>query len=265
MLKKILLLTIVLFLTSCVQVPQVLTPTTQVNQPHRAKVGYLVNVRAYPTHTHIGTTVLTNFTKNHSFNWQIPTYIEQQLEKELKAIGATAVNLRNYGVKPSEVNGMLKKMNGIWMVSSGKAEAYRNLANNLGLSSVVIINESAKVAVNDCGLLGCKEIKAKGYGLLSHSFVNSNKFFSATAFFAHVYKLKPVESLDAHIAQINHSKEMTLVAVSKGSKVEPNKINFVYPKNFNSWTEQEFKPFRAPLIKYIDGMSKKIAEVIREN
>ena len=265
MLKKTVLLLILFLFTSCVQVPQgsVLVPTPQVKVP---RIGYLVNVRSFPTHTHYGTTPLTNATKSYLYDWRIPSYIENKMEQDLKRVNTIPVNLRNKGIKPSQLNGMLKKKNDIWIISSGFGETYRKLANELDLSAVVVINETAKIGVNDCSVLGCKELKANGYGLLSKSFINSNKFYSATAFFAHLYRLKPkVESLDAYLADINHNREMTLVAVSKGSKVEPNKINFVYPKNFNQWTEQEFKPFRAPLLKYIEGMSKKITQVIKEN
>jgi len=265
MLKKTLLLLIVFLFTSCVQVPKgsILVSTTQTKAP---RIGYLVNVRSYPTHTHYGTTPLTNFTKTYHYNWRIPYYIETKLEQDLKLINTTPVNLRNKGIRPSQVNGMLKKKGNIWIISSGFKDSYLNLANRLDLTAIIIINETAKIGLNECGILGCKELKANGYGLLSKSFINSNKFYSATALFAHLYQLKPKPvSLDAYLADINHDREMTLVAISKGSKVEPNKINFVYPKNFNQWTKEEFKPFRAPLLKYIDGMSKKITQTISEN
>lgn len=265
MLRKTLLFATLLLLTACVQTPlgNVLAPTPQVSVP---RVGYLVNVRAYPTHTHYGTTALTNFTKTYHYDWRIPSYIETKLEQDLKLVNTIPLNLRNQGIKPSQVNGMLKKKNDIWIISSGFGETYRRLTEALDLDAIVIINESTKMGINDCGVLGCKELEAKGYGLLSQSFINTNKFYSATAFFTHLYRLKPSpESLDAYLAEINHDREMTLVAVSKGSNVEPNKINFVYPTHFNNWTELEFKPFRAPLLKYIEGMSKKITQVIKEN
>ena len=69
-------------------------------------------------------------------------------------------------------------------------------------------------------------------------------------------------SIDKKLEHINSSKSMTLVAISRGSSVDKNKIDFIYPKNFNRWTEQEFKPFRAPLIRYIDEMTQQIVMAI---
>ena len=264
MLRRFLLLTLFLFITGCVQ-PSNKIGSTILHYSSK-KVGYLVNVRAYPTHTHIGTTTLTNFTKNYPFGWKIPSYIEQQLDKKLKSFaGVYPVNLRKKGINSNEINNLIKNVNGTWMVARGKAEIYKKLTRQLGLSAIVIVNESEKQAIKDCGMLGCKEFKAKGYGLITRSFLNTNKFYSATAFYANVYKLHPLGSLNSQLTTINESKKMTLVAISKGSKVEPNKINFIYPQNFNKWTEQEFKPFRAPLIKYIDKMTQKIVEVVRDN
>ncbi|NEW61133.1 hypothetical protein GSY74_07550 [Sulfurovum sp. bin170] len=264
MLRQFLLLIILFFITGCVQS----SPTTSSTTIHRSaqKVGYLVNVRAYPTHTHIGTTALTNFTKNYPFGWKIPSYIERQLDEKLKTFaGVYPVNLRKKGINPNEINNLIKNVNGIWMVARGKSEAYKRVTKQLGLSAIVIVNESAKQAIRDCGMLGCKEFKASGYGVVTRSFLNSNKFYSATAFYANVYKLNPLGSLNSQLTAINESKKMTLVAISKGSIVEENKINFIYPQNFNRWTEQEFKPFRAPLIRYIDEMTQKIIGVVRDN
>ncbi len=267
MFKKTLLLFSMLLVVGCVQpqYPSTLSGGGVVLGSPVKKVGYLVNVEAYPTHTHIGTTSLTNFTKSYPFKWDIPHYVERQLATELTQIaGVTPVNLRALGIMPHEVNGLIKYHNGVYMVASGKAEVYQRLAQQLGLSAVVIVNQSEKQAFKDCGLLGCNEVKVKGYGLLSQSFINSNKFYSATPFYAHLYRLKPLEDLDRYLVKINQDPDMTLVATSVGEKVKPNKIGFVYPKRFNDWTESEFKPFLAPLQRYIQKMSELIATVVRD-
>lgn len=265
MFKKIFLVFTLFWLSGCVSLPEVslFEPTPQVKIP---RIGYLVNVRPNPTHTHYGTTALTNFSKTYQYNWRIPNYIENKLEESLKLVNANPINLRTKGIEPNQVNGLLKKQNDVWIISKGFGETYRKLANELDLSAIVIINEGDKPGVTDCGVLGCNELQAKGYGLLSQSFINTDNFYSATAFYAHLYWLKPTpESLDAYLAEINHSREMTLVAVAKSSQVQPNKIDFVYPQDFNNWTESELKPLRVPLVKYIEGMSKEIAGVIKEH
>jgi hypothetical protein len=261
MFRLFLIFTVTLLITSCTVVPRSQAST---NGNHLApRVGYLVNIRAYPTHTHIGTTALTNFTKKYPFKWKIPSYIESKLDEQLRAsVGINPVNLRKKGITPNEINGLITNVNGTWMVARGKSKIYKRLTKQLGLSSIIIINESSKKAIKDCGMMGCTEFNAKGYGLLTRSFLNTNKFYSATAFYAKIYKLNPIASLNQQLKSINESKNMTLVAISKGSKVESNKINFIYPKSFNIWTEQEFKPFRAPLISYIDNMAQKITEVV---
>jgi len=275
MFKKILLLAILTLLTACVP-PQSngSSPATiSVNNqnsgstPLRVKrVGYLVNVHAYPIHTHSGTTNLTNFEKRYRFNWRIPAYIQNRLQSEFNTLrNVKLVNLASYGISANEVNGLLSYANGRWRVKEGKQNAYSKLTSRLGLSTIVIVNESEKQAINDCGLMGCKKFNAKGYGLFTRSFMNSDKFYSATAFYVHIYSLKPIRSLDPKVAEINHSDKMTLVAISKNSQAQPNKIGFAYPKNFKNWQEREFAPFRLPLIKYIDNMSRKIVDVVRSN
>lgn len=263
MFRLFLILILTFFISSCTVAPMSQSSTTN----HLAKrVGYLINVRAYPTHTHIGTTALTNFTKNYPFNWKIPSYMESRLDKKLRSFaGINPINLRKKGINPNEVNNLIKNVNGTWMVARGKSEIYKKLIKQFRLSSIIIVNESAKQGIKDCGLLGCEALKANGYGLITRSFLNSNKFYSATAFYANIYTLNPISSLEQQLKIINESKTMTLVAISKGSKVETNKINFVYPKNFNKWTEQEFKPFKAPLIKYIDDMTQEIVKVVKNN
>jgi len=263
--RFLMLVVILLGMVGCVA-PTTTSTTTGVDVPPTAKkVGYLVNVRSHPTHTHIGTTALTNFTKQYPYNWEIPAYIERQLATRLERFaGVKAVNLREEGITAREIIGLVKNVNGVWMVARGKAGVYKNLADRLGLSAVIVINESPKQALKDCGILGCKTIKAEGYGLLSQSFVNSNRFYSATPFFAHLYRLKPLGALDDYLYKINQDTQMTLVATSLGSKVQPNKIDFLYPKKFNAWTEAELRPFKAPLLKYIDNMTQLIADVVRD-
>ena len=275
MLKKILFLAILTLLTACVppqsngSSPSTISVGNQNNGiiPIRVKrVGYLINVNPYPMHTHKGTTDLTNFEKRYHFNWRIPSYIQNRLISEFNTLrNIKLVNLASYGISANEVNGLLSYINGRWVVKRGKEGVYAKLTSRLGLSSVVIINEGEKQAINDCGITGCKKFNAKGYGLFTRSFMSSDKFYSATALYAHIYSLKPIRSLDPKIAEINHSENMTLVAISKNSQVEPNKIGFVYPKNFKNWQEREFAPFRLPLTRYIDNMSRKIVDVVRSN
>jgi hypothetical protein len=229
------------------------------------KIGYIINIKPYPTHTHIGTTKLTNFVKEYKYDWQIPSYTQKELVKNLKRLAyVTPINLNRYGIDANDVNGLLKNVNGLWVVKSGKADIYKKLANQLGLSAVVVINEAPKTAINDCGILGCKEHKAEGYGVLTKGFLNTTDFYSATPFWVHIYKLKPKPiSLDPKIVNINGSKQMTKVAVSKSYQMQPNKIGLkAYPKDFKNWTEEEMAPFRLPLVSYIDGMTKEISTVL---
>ncbi|HHB94243.1 MAG TPA: hypothetical protein ENK88_03775 [Campylobacterales bacterium] len=124
-----------------------------------------------------------------------------------------------------------------------------------------------KVAINDCGILGCKEYQAQGYGLITKGFINTTDFYSATPFWVHIYRLKPtVVSLDPKIVNINGSKKMTKVAVAKSYQIEPNKIGLKsYPKNFKNFTIEEFAPFRLPLIGYINALSREISTTLLNN
>jgi len=232
------------------------------------KIGYIINIKPYPTHTHIGTTKLTNFVKEYPYDWKIPQYTEAQIVRNLKRLAyVTPINLKKYGVEANDVNGMLRKINGNWVIIKDKANVYNDLVKRLGLYAVVVINEAPKVGIVDCGILGCKEYKAQGYGLLTKGFLNTTDYYSATPFWIHIYKLQPTPiSLDPKIVDINGDKEMTKVAVSKNHKMLPNKIGLkAYPKDFKNWTQEEFAPFRLPLVSFIDGMSREISTTLLNN
>ncbi|NOZ91109.1 MAG: hypothetical protein GXO60_07500 [Epsilonproteobacteria bacterium] len=267
MFKQIQLIIVAIFImTGCANMVQNGATSTTVAQTFSPKkIGYIINIKPYPTHTHIGTTKLTNFVKEYRYDWKIPAYTQNELVKNLKRLAyVTPINLKKYGIVADDVNGLLKNVNGLWVVRSGKAEIYKELANKLGLSAVVVINEAPKTAINDCGILGCKEYKAQGYGLLTKGFLTTTDYYSATPFWVHIYKLKPKPtSLDPKIVKINGSKQMIKVAISKSHQMQPNKIGLkAYPKDFKNWTEEEFAPFRLPLVSYIDGMTKEISTVL---
>jgi len=271
MFKRFQIILITLFIvTGCTPIVQNSTQSTTgggYGYPTK-KIGYIINVKPYPTHTHIGTTKLTNFTKQYNYNWKIPSYIEQEVVKNLKRLAyVTPINLKRYNIKADEVNGLLKNLNGNWVVSRGKANIYKTLANRLGLSAVVVINEAPKEGIKDCGILGCKEYKAQGYGLLTKGFINTTDFYSATPFWVHIYKLKPTAvSLDPKIININGRKEMTKVAIAESYQIKPNKIGLkAYPKDFKNFTAEEFAPFRLPLISYIDNLAKVISTTLLNN
>ncbi len=269
MFKRIqLFIFVVMIITGCTKIVQPNigeNSTVAVSDFSNKKIGYIINIKSYQTHTHIGTTKLTDFVKKYNFDWQIPSYTEKELVKNLRRLAyVTPINLKKYNISADEVNGLLKNINGKWVVRKGKADIYKRLANNLGLSAVIVINEAPKVAINDCGILGCKEYKAQGYGVFTKGFINTTEFYSATPFWVHIYKLKPTPiSLDPKIVNINGSKKMIKVAISKNYNMQPNKIGLrAYPKDFKNWTKEEFAPFKLPLISYIDSMSKKISMIL---
>ena len=69
MFKRFQIIIITLFIvTGCTPIVQNNTQSTTgggYGYPTK-KIGYLINVKPYPTHTHIGTTKLTNFTKQYN-------------------------------------------------------------------------------------------------------------------------------------------------------------------------------------------------------
>ncbi|MCK4440642.1 MAG: hypothetical protein KAU90_01460 [Sulfurovaceae bacterium] len=268
MFKRFQIIIFTLFIvTGCVpRLQNSIQPTTNnIYNYDSKKIGYLINVKPYPTHTHIGTTKLTNFTKQYNYNWKIPLYIEQEVVKNLKRLAyIKPINLKRYNIRADEVNGLLKNINGNWVIRRGKANIYKNLVNRLGLSAIIVINEAPKVGIVDCGILGCKEYQAQGYGLLTKGFINTTDFYSATPFWVHIYRLKPtVVSLDPKIVNINGSKKMTKIAIAKSYQIEPNKIGLKsYPQNFKNFTREEFAPFRLPLISYINALSREISTIL---
>jgi hypothetical protein len=67
-------------LTGCVNYP---SPLPKLDFPSSSRVGIINMIEDKFTHTHVGTTILNNFSKKYDFDFEFPQYVESELTKNI--------------------------------------------------------------------------------------------------------------------------------------------------------------------------------------
>ncbi len=80
---------LILLVSSCAPHPQFLSPVFEFQQA--SKIGIINFVKPTMTHYHIGTTVFNNFTKEIDVNWNIPSFINDEIKQQATELGYHAV------------------------------------------------------------------------------------------------------------------------------------------------------------------------------
>lgn len=254
MLKKIVLMLTLLLLTGCVKQPDI--PAYTISKS--SKVGYLIQVKQFPIHTHIGTTIFNNFSKVYKYDWKMGSYIEHKLITKLSSVRhLKPINLSNFGFTAEDLNDMIIVSNGKWIVNPEKEAVYNRLTK-MNIKALVVIYDDQKIATLECGAFGCTPHYAKGYGVFTRSILNLNSYMAATAFYTKLYLIKPPVDLSENI-QSRNENQMPAIATSFTSEKDKKAIGFKEPKDFYNLTRQEMAPFEFTVKNYINERIEKIA------
>lgn len=241
--KLFALLLISIIVTGCAST--YVPPTTGYKAPEKSKVGVLVVAKEYPSHTHVGTTIFNNFSKEYEYDWQLKETIFKTFENKIEnGTSFEVVDLSNFlseGSTPSFVTVENKE----WVFNETSA-AIREKLTAEGITAVVIIKESPTLAAMECGMYGCSEHYSQGYGLFTRSFLGLDNYMASASFQISIETIdKPVD-----ITRLEHVKE-TQSYLAKNKQLE----DFRDPEDFENITEDELLPVKAALVEYFDNLA----------
>jgi len=240
-------------MTGCMKQPDI--PTYTVTEG--STIGYLVRVKPYPMHTHVGTTAFNNFSKEYKYDWEVQSYIENSLAQNMpKTKNLKLINLAKQGFVLEDLKNLIIASNSKWVVNPEKKTTYERLAK-LRLSAVIVINDGAKMASLECGAFGCTEHYARGYGLYTRSILGLDSYAVATAFYTKVYLMQPPADMRTKF-ETPYGTQMPVLKTPFTSKEDERKMEFIEPKDFNNLSEKELVLFEKSAKEYIDTNAKNI-------
>ena len=145
--------------------------------PPGARIGILNVLEPQMTHVDVGSFRLNSFTKVYNVDWDIPRYINWEIENDLRAHGSftfipLAVNSPADG-KQSMSKGIVSAVNS-WMPGDLKSFLQQAAEDNrLDVIISVSSYDSGMWQQNDCFKIGKSEVATKGYGLYTRTKVLS--------------------------------------------------------------------------------------------
>lgn len=220
-------------------------PTTGYKAPEKSKVGILVVAKENPSHTHVGTTIFNNFSKEYDYDWKLKENIFKIFEDKIEG-GTTydVVDISNL-VSESDTLTFVDVVNKEWVFNEKSASTREKLAAE-GITAVVVIKETSTLAAMECGMYGCSEHYSQGYGLFTRSFLGMDNYMASASFAISIETIdKPVD-----ITRLEHVKE-TQTYLAKNKTLE----DFAAPADFENITEEELAPVKAALIEYFDNLA----------
>lgn len=231
-------LVLVLILSGCA------APLPKMATPAGSKIGLLVEGDNPPTplHTHLGMTVFGHFTKQYDYQWDLQPKVYRTIENRIQQSGFNVVDLRTLGVQHSEITGMVVNANGNWTVPVNKQVMVKKLREEMGLAGVIVLKQKRVYTDISCFSYGCIESYATNSGLFSMNWVLTIAYKGVLAYEWEVYNLEPPAAIGHHL---DYLLRVPVMAIP----------NFKDPVNPENITEEEFRPVRDALLKFVDKVT----------
>ena len=221
-------------------------PVPEYALPENTKVGLLVAVSEYPKHTHIGTTIFNNFTKEYEYAWNMEEAVFQTYKEEIEdTTGFNVINLRDHGVVDTadlDFVGVEEKQ---WSVVDANSDS-RNSLMEKGIYAVVSISEAPTLASLECSSYGCTEHYSQGYGLFTRSFLGISSYVASASFIISTEIIQPP-------IDIGIQKDMR--EVTKFDNKNRTLSDFKGPAEFKNITEDELAPVKDEILEYIKSVA----------
>ena len=256
--KNILFIVLVniFFLTGCgMKQPALPKLSFQAND----NIAILVDVKDHPTHTHIGTTIFNNFTKEYPYDWGMKSHIIQSLKKTLSEKGYNVIVLDSSKYKKDDVENLIIAKDDQWVVNPEKKELYDTLKNK-GLKALIVINDGRYIMNAVYGAFTTSYLYADGYGLFTRSMFGMDNYFSAPSFDGATYILTPVAKITSPLTRKLPRPYFETLGGTFQSKETEEKNHFKAPKDFENITEEEMLPFKANNIAFVDELVKDLTD-----
>ena len=217
---------------------------------HGKKIGVIVDASAFPTHTHLSTSFLSQpFVKKLKTSWQIEESIISTLRYEIEnSTDFQVVNLKSIGINSSTHAKIIKPKIGTWQQNN-------EIANKLraeGINLVINITETPTQASEYCSIDRdhlCQALYSQGYGVVSRGYALGNNFYASASFNTQIESVSPP-------ALLNSQKEFRGFNAYHNTNREL-RYNEV-PRSEVRITEEELKPFKREVIQHFTDLGKKI-------
>jgi hypothetical protein len=227
----------------------------------RDKIGILVDVKEYPTHTHMGTTIFNNFTKVYPYDWGIRRHIVDNLEKSLREKGYKYKILDKNRYKTSDLKELIISESGSWVVNPKKEQIYKSLKDD-GLKAVIVISDGRHLMQAIYTGFGSSLLEADGYGLFTRSMLGIDNYFAAPSFGADVYILNPLADIESELTTSMPNPYFISLGGTMQTKDIEKKYGFIKPKDFKNLTKEELEPFRRVNIEFLDKLVEDLVSKI---
>ena len=221
--------------------------------PANAKVGMLINVGDNPTHSHVGTTLLNNFSRKLPYDWNMKEAIFQAYKNQIESsTGLDVIDLHSYGIKTAAQLDFVDIKNKQWSV----VEANSTLRNNLteeNIYAVITVTEKPTLAQLECGAGGCSERYVDGFGLFSRSFLGIQNFTATAGFEVTAEVINPPVELSAQqtLRDLAHYQKKS--RIMRGFK----------PRDLKNITDQELAPVKAHILEYIQTVAAATSDFLK--
>ena len=237
----------VVLLSGCATVPP--APSFQLSSGDR--VGIIVDVGEGPAHTHVGTTIFNNFTKQCDYDWGLEAAIVESFTRSLSASGFEVVDLKAQGYSHAQLTALVDAKNGGWAVSPERDEIVSQLLETENLRSVVVIGEDRVLAALECGAFGCVDRAMDAPGVFTRSILGLTGYTAVAAIDMNVYVLEPPVDL----AQLKP-------LVGKMNKLAVPLPDYRKPEAFKNITLEEFEPVKLAIVDIVDKLSSEAASAL---
>lgn len=252
--KVIFLVIGLLILTGCesIYVP----PSPVVSPINQGKVALFVDVKSNPTHTHIGTTVFNNFSKEYPYEWQLGEEIYTLLQTDIEEnSNLEVVNLKELGmnVPTQDLWDFVVIKDKQWTANKELDSIKERLRQQNIIAIVKIIEKPLPVAF-ECTGGGCIDRYSEGYGLYTRSLFGLTRYEAAPSFDMAIELLDPV-------VDIEKFSSISKVSSSLGLSIK----GFKKPKQFKNISESEFEPVKRAILENMRKLSQLLTEFFNGN
>ncbi|AOT06840.1 hypothetical protein [Pseudoalteromonas luteoviolacea] len=179
-LKSLFIITIALLISACntIYVP----PIDDYQPKNQPKVALVIDVSDELTHTHIGTTIFNNFTKQYEVDVKMKQHIFETLKKKLEeGANAEVVLLDSTLSNQRASSGFVFIKDKQWQFNPS-LEAERNELTAKGIDVVISITETQTLVDMNCTQYGCTNFYAEGHGLYTRSFFGLDNYYAAASY-----------------------------------------------------------------------------------
>lgn len=195
MTAKVLLLAGVLLVSGCASFTGPPRPPEAVLE--NGRVGIVLKMPEQVVHTHIGTTVFNNFSREYDFDLNLTKDFERQLSDNLVKAGLEPVAIENSAL--AEFDGHVVGLrDSIWYIKN-EAESVAGIRTEYRLDALIRVWPIGRhMVAMECSSMGCNERYAEGPGLYTRGIFGLLQSMAVPGVAFEVILFEPVFELSSY-------------------------------------------------------------------